>query len=257
MTFGSTRGSVPVVLRLPSVRPHTAVASEPAYGGGHGDDRQAGGQGDRLRQARGGAAADADDRVHVVCCGGFAAAGGHFDRDVHHHVVVAEQDAQVPGKGAGGVHLPLGRDHHDPAGAEFGDLALEAGGGLAGAEADPLRKGVVDEAHVLYLPAVWQERPSGQPSQETFVRDRRDSSPDGRAWAVSVNVWPGPVASGLGAACAYRSKQMADHARDYAFPHAGANERRRLELFAERLDPLTMRRIKALDLATGALTRSW
>ena len=31
MTFGSTRGSVPVVLRLPSVRPHTAVASEPAY----------------------------------------------------------------------------------------------------------------------------------------------------------------------------------------------------------------------------------
>ena len=86
-------------------------------------------------------------------CGGFAGAGGHFDRDVHDHVVVPEQDAQVPGKGAGGVHLPLGRDHHDPAGAEFGDLALEAGGGLAGAEADPLRKGVVDEAHALYLPA--------------------------------------------------------------------------------------------------------
>jgi hypothetical protein len=30
---------------------------------------------------------------------------------------------------------------------------LEVGGGLAGAEADPLRKGVVDEAHALYLPA--------------------------------------------------------------------------------------------------------
>ena len=122
-------------------------------GGGHGDDRQAGGQGDRLRQAGGGAAADADDRVDVVLCRRFPGAGGHFDRDVHHHVVVAEQDAQVPGEGAGGVHLPVGRDHHDPAGAEGGDLVLEAGGGLAGAEADPLREGVVDEAHVLYLPA--------------------------------------------------------------------------------------------------------
>ena len=47
----------------------------------------------------------------------------------------------------------LARDHHDPAGAEFGDLALEVGGGLAGAEADPLRKGVVNEAHAFYLPA--------------------------------------------------------------------------------------------------------
>jgi SAM-dependent methyltransferase len=45
---------------------------------------------------------------------------------------------------------------------------------------------------------------------------------------------------------------MTDHAGHYAFPHAGANERRRLELFAERLDPLTVRRIKALDLAPSA-----
>jgi hypothetical protein len=45
---------------------------------------------------------------------------------------------------------------------------------------------------------------------------------------------------------------MTDHARHYAFPHAGANERRRLELFAARLDPLTLRRIKALGLAPGA-----
>src|ERR1700747_1891980 len=45
---------------------------------------------------------------------------------------------------------------------------------------------------------------------------------------------------------------MTDAAKHYAFPHAGANERRRLELFAERLDPLTVRRIKALDLAPGA-----
>ena len=56
--------------------------------------------------------------------------------------------------------LLLGRDHHDPAGAEGGDLVLEVGGGLAGAEADPLRKGVVNEAHAFYLPAVWQERPT-------------------------------------------------------------------------------------------------
>ena len=41
---------------------------------------------------------------------------------------------------------------------------------------------------------------------------------------------------------------MTDDARHYAFPHADANERRRLELFAERLDPLTVRRIKALGL---------
>jgi hypothetical protein len=45
---------------------------------------------------------------------------------------------------------------------------------------------------------------------------------------------------------------MTDAARQYAFPHTGADERRRLELFAERLDPLTVRRIKALDLAPGA-----
>jgi hypothetical protein len=45
---------------------------------------------------------------------------------------------------------------------------------------------------------------------------------------------------------------MTDAARHYAFPHAGADERRRLELFAERLDPLTVRRIKGLDLTPGA-----
>ena len=45
---------------------------------------------------------------------------------------------------------------------------------------------------------------------------------------------------------------MTDHAMHYAFPHADVNERRRLELFAERLDPLTVRRIKAFDLTAGA-----
>jgi SAM-dependent methyltransferase len=65
-------------------------------------------------------------------------------------------------------------------------------------------------------------------------------------------MWPGPVASGLAPHVPYRGAQMTDHAGHYAFPHAGANERRRLALFSERLDPLTVRRIKALDLATGA-----
>jgi SAM-dependent methyltransferase len=43
---------------------------------------------------------------------------------------------------------------------------------------------------------------------------------------------------------------MAD-AADYAFPHAGAGESRRLDLFAERLDPVTKRRIRPLGLAPG------
>ena len=72
---------------------------------------------------------------------------------MHRHVVVPEHDAQVAGDAVGGVRAPLGRDHHDPAGAEFGNLVLEMGGSLAGAEADPLREGVVDEAHAQYLPA--------------------------------------------------------------------------------------------------------
>src|SRR5215472_11334612 len=45
---------------------------------------------------------------------------------------------------------------------------------------------------------------------------------------------------------------MGEVSSHYAFPHTGANERRRLELFEERLDPLTVRRIKALHLAPGA-----
>ena len=41
-------------------------------------------------------------------------------------------------------------------------------------------------------------------------------------------------------------------APDYAFPHTAADESRRLELFQQRLDPLTMRRIERLDIAAGA-----
>jgi hypothetical protein len=43
-------------------------------------------------------------------------------------------------------------------------------------------------------------------------------------------------------------RQMTQNARDYAFPHANTAESRRLDLFAGRLDPLTKRRIRQLDL---------
>ena len=85
-------------------------------------NRQAGGQGDRLGQAGGGATADADDRVDVVPRGDFAGAGGHVGRDVHRRMVVPEHDAQVSVTVFAVSNLPLGRDHHDPAGAEGGDL---------------------------------------------------------------------------------------------------------------------------------------
>lgn len=42
---------------------------------------------------------------------------------------------------------------------------------------------------------------------------------------------------------------MGDVTAGYAFPHGGANEGRRLDLFAQRLDPLTIRRVTRLGLA--------
>jgi trans-aconitate methyltransferase len=45
---------------------------------------------------------------------------------------------------------------------------------------------------------------------------------------------------------------MGDVSAEYAFPHTGGDERRRLDLFAERLDPLTKRRVGLLGLAWGA-----
>lgn len=77
-------------------------------------NRQAGGQGDRLGQAGGGATADANDRVDVVPRGDFAGAGGHVGRDVHRHMVVPEHDAQVSVTVSAVSNLPLERDHHDP-----------------------------------------------------------------------------------------------------------------------------------------------
>jgi SAM-dependent methyltransferase len=41
-------------------------------------------------------------------------------------------------------------------------------------------------------------------------------------------------------------------APDYAFPHAAVDEDRRLELFQQRLDPLTLRRLRNLGPLTGA-----
>jgi hypothetical protein len=38
----------------------------------------------------------------------------------------------------------------------------------------------------------------------------------------------------------------------YAFPHWAADESRRLQLFEDRLDPLTTRRIEHLGIAAGA-----
>ena len=40
--------------------------------------------------------------------------------------------------------------------------------------------------------------------------------------------------------------------RDYAFPHSAEDESRRLHLFEQRLDPLTIRRIERLGIGRGA-----
>lgn len=45
---------------------------------------------------------------------------------------------------------------------------------------------------------------------------------------------------------------MADGAKHYAFPHTGADERRRMDLLADRLDPVTRRRIEPLAIAPDA-----
>ena len=44
-------------------------------------------------------------------------------------------------------------------------------------------------------------------------------------------------------------------APDYAFPHSADDESRRLELFQERLDPLTIRRIERLGSARAEVSR--
>jgi hypothetical protein len=45
---------------------------------------------------------------------------------------------------------------------------------------------------------------------------------------------------------------MSDDDADYAFPHQQVDERRRLDLFADRLDPITIRRVERLGIQRGA-----
>lgn len=45
---------------------------------------------------------------------------------------------------------------------------------------------------------------------------------------------------------------MSDTPADCAFPHTDGDERRRLDLFAERLDPITIRRVQRLGIPRGA-----
>lgn len=57
------------------------------------------------------------------------------------------------------------------------------------------------------------------------------------------------AARGLGTVTVRKGADMADTDGRYAFPHGGADERHRLDLFAARLDPVTRRRIGRLGLA--------
>ena len=93
------------------------------------------GQRDRLRQAGGRAAADADQGVDVVLRGRVPGPVGHLDGHVHDHVVVAQRHREVRGDLVGQVHLGFGRDQHDPARAEGGDLVPR----LAAASPEPKR----------------------------------------------------------------------------------------------------------------------
>jgi trans-aconitate methyltransferase len=56
----------------------------------------------------------------------------------------------------------------------------------------------------------------------------------------------------LDSAAEARKDQPMSEAPDYAFPHAAADESRRLQIFQQRLDPLTKRRIERLDIPAGA-----
>ena len=79
--------------------------------------------------------------------GRFAGPFGHLDGDVHHHVVVPQRHGDVHGDRVGQLHLGLGRDQHDPGGAEVCRSRRQVGRRFAGTEGDALWQGVVDEAH--------------------------------------------------------------------------------------------------------------
>jgi hypothetical protein len=66
--------------------------------------------------------------------------------------------------------------------------------------------------------------------------------------ALASRGWP--RASDAQARVIYgRSEQVTEVEDRYAFPHTAADERRRLELFEQRLDPITIRRIERLAIA--------
>lgn len=61
-----------------------------------------------------------------------------------------------------------------------------------------------------------------------------------------------PADSLAARAVAEHNRRMTDEASEYAFPHAASSESRRLELFEQRLDPLSIRRIERLGISAGA-----
>jgi len=61
-----------------------------------------------------------------------------------------------------------------------------------------------------------------------------------------------PMPNTLDSSTATRQDHPVSEAPDYAFPHAAADEPRRLQLFQQRLDPLTKRRVERLAVGPGA-----
>jgi hypothetical protein len=72
---------------------------------------------------------------------------------------------------------------------------------------------------------------------------------DRREWQLATDL----VVVSWTATAAWAEDVLVGETLDYAFPHSAANEARRLELFQQRLDPLTIRRVERLGVCTGAV----
>lgn len=114
----------------------------------HGDDRQAGGEGDGLGQPGRRAAADGDEGVHVVHASDATRVLGDRGRHVHRDPVVPHRDGKPVGDPVRHRLLGLGGDHHEPGDAEPVDLLGELCGRLPRGEADTLRQRLVHEPHL-------------------------------------------------------------------------------------------------------------
>nr|WP_236554357.1 hypothetical protein [Nocardioides sp. AX2bis] len=114
-------------------------------GGGDRDDREAGGQRDRLGQPGGRAAADAEDEVGVHVGGQPAGGLRHLDRDVGADAGEACGDGEVGGERVGETGLGLGAGQQHPGGAEGTDLLGQRAAGGARAEDESLRVRLVPE----------------------------------------------------------------------------------------------------------------